>query len=313
MQRTPPQNNASCLSETEVLKAQVLDKRKNLTKRQKRRRGSQEEDSCKETDVHFKEEIFAKIESWKADQEAILKKLCDDINEVKLQNTSIQKANAEMKNSYGEIEKSLNFISQRYEELNNVVSALQKEKRETMDYVRSLEEQIEDLHKNQRSTMLEFRNIPSSLTKSQSDCIDIVTKSCDAIQEPIKPSDIKNIIRISGKQNKESSTILVDFPSTIFKNKILEKLKNFNRNKTSHNKFNSSHIGLACSTTPIYIAESLTPKTRKLFFLTRTFANEYHYKYCWTSNGRVFLRKEDNAKQALIKNEHQLLSLKNSL
>ncbi|CAG4984394.1 unnamed protein product [Colias eurytheme] len=151
MQRTPPQNNASCLSETEVLKAQVLDKRKNLTKRQKRRRGSQEEDSCKETDVHFKEEIFAKIESWKADQEAILKKLCDDINEVKLQNTSIQKANAEMKNSYGEIEKSLNFISQRYEELNNVVSALQKEKRETMDYVRSLEEQIEDFA--QKSTL----------------------------------------------------------------------------------------------------------------------------------------------------------------
>ncbi|CAG9122369.1 unnamed protein product [Plutella xylostella] len=83
----------------------------------------------------------------------------------------------------------------------------------------------------------------------------------------------------------------------------------------AHNKQHSDRrlcaadIGYKGLNTPVYISEALTNKVRRLFFLARDFAKNQGYKFCWTSNGRVFLRKTPDSTHIEIKEESQLMSM----
>lgn len=44
----------------------------------------------------------------------------------------------------------------------------------------------------------------------------------------------------------------------------------------------------------------------RLFFLARDLAKSKIYKYCWTSFGRVFVRKDDTSKIVCIQSEAQV-------
>jgi hypothetical protein len=51
-------------------------------------------------------------------------------------------------------------------------------------------------------------------------------------------------------------------------------------------------IGLArTSVNHIYISESLTPRNRTLFNECLKFKKEHNYKFIWTQNGHIYLRK----------------------
>ncbi|CAG4969201.1 unnamed protein product [Colias eurytheme] len=313
MQRTPPDNkiHSVCNSDSETFKHQnAIDKKKSaFSKRQKRRRASQEEDSCKSNEERSqsKDEILSIIDAWKKEQECVLKKLSDDINEVKKQNANIQKTNIEIRNTNSEIEKSFNFLSQKYEDLKILVGEMQKDRKKTLEYVKTLEDQIETIQRAQKSNMIELRNIPSKAIETSPDLASIVTKTCKSLDVPIQRADIKETVRIYNKHNPQSAmqTVLVDFSSSSIKNNLLAKVKDYNK-KNPNNKFSSHNLDFPGPNVPIYITESLTPKSRKLFYLTRIFAKNRNYKFCWTSNGRIFLRKTDGAQHILIKDEAQL-------
>ena len=49
--------------------------------------------------------------------------------------------------------------------------------------------------------------------------------------------------------------------------------------------------------TRLFVNESLTRKSRELFNKVKTFCRDYRYKFAWTKNGKVLLRK-DAASQA---------------
>lgn len=56
----------------------------------------------------------------------------------------------------------------------------------------------------------------------------------------------------------------------------------------------------------MFISEQLTPKGARLFFLARDLSNTKQYKYCWTSYGRVLVKKDDNSSAIVIKSEAQV-------
>lgn len=56
----------------------------------------------------------------------------------------------------------------------------------------------------------------------------------------------------------------------------------------------------------IFINESLTAYNRKLFWETRTKAKELGYRYTWTSNGRIFCKKDEMAKKIQVRNNDNL-------
>ena len=59
-------------------------------------------------------------------------------------------------------------------------------------------------------------------------------------------------------------------------------------------------------TSKIFINENLTSTRKKLFWKTKQQAKTNNYKFFWTVNGNVFVRKGEETEAVLIKNEHDL-------
>lgn len=93
------------------------------------------------------------------------------------------------------------------------------------------------------------------------------------------------------------------------KESILGAVKKLNKNKKNNEKLNSTHLNLSGPARPIFVSETLTYKTQKLYFLAREFSRLNNYDYCWTSKGMVYLRKSEDAPLIRINAEADLSKL----
>ncbi|KAJ8712866.1 hypothetical protein PYW08_008170 [Mythimna loreyi] len=101
----------------------------------------------------WKTEHDQMLTSWKNDQDAVLAKLVSDVTQLKNQCLSIQTTNSE-------IERSMTFINNQYEEIISKVSSLEKEKNANSEHINRLQKQIQDLRFAKRPASIEIRNIP---------------------------------------------------------------------------------------------------------------------------------------------------------
>jgi len=105
-------------------------------------------------------------------------------------------------------------------------------------------------------------------------------------------------------QNNLTRRIVVGFTSHQDKVKILDSRKII-RNLSTKN------IGMEPEVS-IYIRENLTSKSSFLFKQARDFRNQYNYKFVWTKNGQIFLRKNEAEKIINVANEEVIHNLKSN-
>lgn len=55
----------------------------------------------------------------------------------------------------------------------------------------------------------------------------------------------------------------------------------------------STDLGFSISNR-IYINESLTPLSRAIFAEAKSFRDQHHFKFLWTKNGKVCLKKDES-------------------
>lgn len=298
MQRLPrsPPTSSHTYSDTDISK---LDEYAGLqpfvSQRNKRRR-----DSCEELLSSFKDEMKQMLSEMK---ELIMNKLIADIAEIKDQNSKIQQTNLE-------IEKSMDLLSAQYDNINTRIDFLEKERKEHILHISTLETKLEEIQRNLKSASIEIRNLPlDPKNEHKPDLAKIVMNTCKALNANVQDSDIKEVYQIRGKSGK--CTIIADFTRTTLKQDLVRKAKDFNK-KHPTQRLCTTHLGFEGVPTPIYVSEALTGKGRRLLYLARDFASANGYKYCWTSNGKVFIRKTDSAPHMEIKNESDLTSLRNA-
>ncbi|KAJ8710969.1 hypothetical protein PYW07_008211 [Mythimna separata] len=121
--------------------------------------------------------------------------------------------------------------------------------------------------------------------------------------------DINDIFRLKSRGDREKKpTIIMELRSPILRSDFLKKVKDFNlANKT---RLQAKHLGFTSNEdTPIFISEQLTAKGARLFFLARDLKRAQKVKYCWTSMGKVLVKKDDNAKSIHIQHEAQVQQL----
>lgn len=241
------------------------------------------------------------LASWKSDQDSILKKLVADITEVKIKCSGIQESNREL-------ERSLEFITTQYDDLQSRIKVLEKDKKENRDCLLSLEGRIQELQRSSRSSTIEIRNFPLNENETTADLINAVIKIGRVLNVALQPSDLRDIYRGLAKPGSHGN-IIAEFTKVHLKYDILTSTRKFNKSQKSVDKLNTQHIGLPGDKKPVYIDEHLPPSIKKLFFEARAYAKENEYKFCWTSKCRVFLRKEQGSKQILIKSEQCLRDL----
>ncbi|KAJ0183169.1 hypothetical protein K1T71_001145 [Dendrolimus kikuchii] len=279
--------NETCYNSKENISNLLLSKRQ--------RKGSDDQLTI------FKDEIREMLDEWKESQNSILNKLVSEVVEIKRQNN-------EIKNSNQEIEKALEFINAQYEDMKQKVESLEKERNDQKVQIAVLESKLEDMQRVSKASMIEIRNLPIiNKPETKGDLSNIVQNTCKALNLVVPQTAIRDVYRLYGKTGK--GTIIADFNSVMVKNEVLQGLKAYNKIH-SNKRLTSSAIGLPGEDIPIYISESLSSRGRRLFYLARDFAKTQGYKFCWTNNGRIYLRETTESTHLEIKNEIQLHSLK---
>lgn len=260
----------------------------------------------------FKLEIKQMLTSWKldhdeavakvmAEQTALVTKLISDVAELKIQNLQIQNTNKE-------IEKSITTVSDLYEDMKIQVKKLQDECKDYKKYTETLEKTVRDLQYKSRSSTVEVRNIPTQPDESPANLTKIITYIGKAVDFPIQQTSIRDIYRVPS--NSPNKAIVAEFTSVQVKTELISCVRGFNnKHPNKDGKLNTQLLGLPGQKQPVFVDEHLSLSAKKLFYLARQFAKQYDYKFCWCTNGNIFLRKQLGHKQILIKSETSLQEL----
>jgi hypothetical protein len=212
----------------------------------------------------------------------------------------------ELREQNNKLQESVDFVAAKYEEINTKIHQLEQEKVEDKKYIDHLEAKLEQLEKQGRITSVEIRNIPKQKTETKDDLINTILKIGNVLKVPINQSEVRDVFRTNGKTG--SKPIIVEFTTVIQKERILSSIKKFNREH--QDKLNTEHLSIAGPRSPVYLSENLTPRAKRLFFLARELASRQSFKYCWTSYGKIFIRKEEGAQLIRIESEADINSMK---
>ncbi|KAL4719942.1 hypothetical protein ACJJTC_014351 [Scirpophaga incertulas] len=149
---------------------------------------------------------------------------------------------------------------------------LERERTQLNQYVTILENKIKDLQLCSRSTTIEIRNVPAENKESHDDLVSIVSKIASAIGTKIGSNDIRDVYRLPAKTGR-----------------------------TEPLSWNLHAMKQNIQVLPLHV--------KILYYKTREFAKTNNYNFCWTSNGRIYLRKQPGDKAILVKSEKELSEL----
>lgn len=247
------------------------------------------------------------LESFKKD---IKQMLGDVINQQNERLNTLEKHMTEIieKNNQ-DIGTTLNFMSEQITGIQSQITRLENEKKSTSVEIQQLNDKIDILEKNMRKFNIELRNIPRKLKESKTDLFNLCQYLFKSLNIDTLYTEIKDVYRVPRKSDKNNTTmVIVELSSTLVKSKVLDAVKLFNKNNHT-DQLNTTHLGLKTSKEPIFVSEHLSPKTKRIHYKARDLAKTDNYKFCWVSNGNVFLRKDENSPHILIKSEEFLTTL----
>lgn len=294
LKRTPPATAASCAhsacdSESDLNSAQATVARKNSqTKKSTRNTKRKHEQVSGDDGSPTKSEMKLMFNDLKEDQNTKMKQLLDSIQDVKSQNADLQK--------------SMEYMSQKYDDLLKRLDFLEGVRKSDNDYTKVLENKIESLERQLRSTTIEIRNIPMKQPETKQDLLNTVEKVGEVLNVVLQQSDINNVYRINAKS--ENKPIIVQLHNTALKEKIINCAKR--HNKSQKDRLTTTLLNIEGPSKQVYISENLTQGAKMLFYKAREFAKVNDYSFCWTAHGRIFLRKREGAPQHRIDKEEDL-------
>uniref|UniRef100_A0A2H1V4H8 SFRICE_036924 n=1 Tax=Spodoptera frugiperda TaxID=7108 RepID=A0A2H1V4H8_SPOFR len=207
------------------------------------------------------------------------------------------------------IETAVTHLTKQNDEFRKKIESLESQRKKDREYIALLEERIEDMNRCNRKTCIEIKNVPKQHQENSDDLINMVTNLGRHLSIEIDSRDVRDIHRLpSKKEGIKNTPVVVELNSTLLKTNLLKKAKSFNIKNTS--KLQAKHLGIKSDAeVPVFISEQLTPKNARLFFLARDLAKTKQYKFCWTSFGRIMVKKDENARNIVIKSEAQVQHL----
>lgn len=302
IQRTPPKsNNSSNLTNTPLLTygsdsqlyvSPPAGQNDHITRRIKRKHLEHGSAASTVTSDEIKD-IFATFE---AQQNLKFEKLMESMSVIKNQNNEIQK--------------SMEFLSSKYDEVLEKMLKLEEKNKCYERKIESLESKIELLERNSRSSIVEIRNIPKQDPENKTLLCALVQKVGDVISQPLTKSDIHDVYRLKTKKESNCNNIVVNFTTTLCKDGFIKQSRNYNKMHRD-NKLNTSHLQLPGPLKPIFIDESLTSLGRRLAYLARQFIAEHKYHSTWTSYGKIFIKKTHDSPALRVDCEQDLEKLLN--
>ena len=183
---------------------------------------------------------------------------------------------------FDEVLKAINELKSDYNLLRDENIMLKQRVNELQNKIAVIDNDCEGLKQYSRRDLLEVHGIPQNLEENTDNLVQHVAQLAEI---NLDASDISISHRLPAKRGK-TAAVIVKFTrrkvrDTIYNNRY--KL----RGKTT------SDLGFTQSNR-IYINESFTAKGKQLFYEVKTYQKSHNFKYIWSRNGNVYLRKNDD-------------------
>lgn len=225
--------------------------------------------------------------------------------------TSVSEELKSLRNEISGMDKSLSFISEMYEETKSKLAEqeinikhLKDENSTLRETIQNLSSRMQLMEQYSRASNIEVQCLPEHKNENVGN---IVLQIGKVINFPLQEGDIHQCTRVA-KLNASSDrarSIVVKFASPRIRDGFLAQSIKFNRsNKT--NKLNTSHVGMAGNQTPIFIVEHLSPIGKALHAAARRKAKELGYKFVWTRQGKIYMRKNETSEYVYVKDSFVL-------
>lgn len=197
-------------------------------------------------------------------------------------NLSMQAAIEFMSNKYDDIKKDTEHIKTLVQE----ISGLKKENLKLKTEVEDLSVKVNALEQYSRNYNIEIQGVP--IMKDEN-TYDIVASIAQAANCNIVGNDIEFCHRLqnSDRNPNKPPAIIAKFYTRQAKIALLKNIKS--------KKLEAKDIGFASSPNSLFINEHLTATNKNLFWLARNTRTSLGYKFAWTRDGRVLLRKDENS------------------
>lgn len=165
--------------------------------------------------------------------------------------------------------------------------------------IKNLEEKIETMEQYSRSNCVEIHGLPQQPNEN---VLDVVKQVGRALDMDVSDNMVDACHRLGKRLGGGGpSGIIVKFVRRIDKEEFI-------RRRRVKRTLSTRHLNMA-DDRPIFVNESLTPSRRRLLFQARTLQKEKAYKFLWTRNGKIFLRKEEGSHVKVVLTEEDLSKL----
>lgn len=206
-----------------------------------------------------------------------------------------------------DLKTAFEFTTQKYNTALEEINKLEQERDADRSHIKNLVDRLETFECHARASCIEIRNVPSTIPEPKESLLKTVLSTTRALNLQVEQSDIKDVYRISTMKDSSNKTIIVDFVSTLLKEKVLSQYKRQNREKR---QLTTEHIKIGGPAKPIFMSENLSAYMKRVFFLARDFKKTNNFDFCWVKNGKIFLRKKEGAPIIRISHETDLNNLK---
>ena len=237
------------------------------------------------------------IAVWKKEYQLEIETLRAEVIEIKESQAFIYNHYDSLKAEY---DKLIEVNTLQKEEISNLKSqAAALKTQEIKDSIK-----VDELEQYGRRQNLEIVGVPEKEDENTNAIVLEVAKMLDV---DIMSSHISTSHRLpkkkaSSRNNSGFSPIIVRFTSRDIRNQIYA-----NRKKARFVDLKNFSVS---DTKNIFVNENLTPTRKQLFWKTKQEVKNNSWKYIWTHNGNVFVKKDDNASITAIKNELDLNLIK---
>ncbi|CAH2105093.1 unnamed protein product [Euphydryas editha] len=212
---------------------------------------------------------------------------------------------------FSSFHESLNFfndyfenVKKELEEKSATIKILQTDNTNLQSSVNELTQRLGALEQNMRENNVEINGVPERKSENLMNTFSQLAKS---IQHPLVDADVLHITRVakSNRDNGRPRSVVVKMRSTRHRDALLAAVTIYNK-KNPKNKLSSSHLGFDGPSTPVFVAEHLSPSNKSLHAATRIKAKEMGYKFVWVRGGRIYVRKDEYSQALLIRDTKYL-------
>lgn len=207
---------------------------------------------------------------------------------------SIEKLSAELKKflkcELTDISKAIDFFSKKIDDYEEEKKECYQKLKEVQNENKSLKQMVNQIEQTSLETSLEIQGLEIKNDENPIIPVEYILKKLDC-EDIIRTNSIVNCY-----STKKSITLKLN--SKAAKDRILtQKKKNGN--------FTAKDLKYSSSEKTIFINEKLTPANNQLLWLARS-TKSMGYKFAWTKNGRVLLRKTQDSPIIYIKDANDI-------